>query len=417
MRDCLAVILGGGRGTRLFPLTRERSKPAVPLAGKYRLIDIPLSNCINSGLKRIFVLTQYNSESLNNHVGQAYKFDAFTQGFVTILAAEQTDEGGEWFQGTADAVRQSMRHLKSHPSKEVLILSGDQLYQMDYKVLADTHRNNRAQVTVGVIPVAREQTSGFGILKVDARGRIVHFEEKPGPERLDDLESDIPGYGRGFLASMGIYLFERDYLEKAVSDPSLVDFGRHVVPRAIGTTQVQAHVFRGYWEDVGTIASYYQAGLALTEPIPPFDFHDANRPVFTRPRFLPATRIEGCTLHAALVSEGCILMGAEIHRSIVGIRSRIGQGTRVKDSLVIGADYYESLAEIERAQARGVPPMGIGRDCVIQGAIVDKNARIGNGVRISNEGRIQEADGQGYYIREGIVIVPKGAAIPDGTVI
>ncbi len=417
MRDCLAVILGGGRGTRLFPLTRERSKPAVPIAGKYRLIDIPLSNCINSGLKRIFVLTQYNSESLNNHVGQAYKFDAFTHGFVTILAAEQTDEGGEWFQGTADAVRQSMRHLKSHPSREVLILSGDQLYQMDYNVLADTHRNNRAQVTVGVIPVPREQTAGFGILKVDARGRIVHFEEKPGPDRLDDLESEIPGYGRGFLASMGIYMFERDYLEKVVSDPSLVDFGRHVVPRAIGTTQVQAHVFRGYWEDVGTIASYYQAGLALTEPIPPFDFHDANRPVFTRPRFLPATRIEGCTLHAALVSEGCILMGAEIQRSIVGIRSRIGQGTRVKDALVIGADYYESLAEIDRAQARGVPPMGIGRDCVIQGAIVDKNARIGNGVRILNEGRVQEADGQGYYIREGIVIVPKGAAIPDGTVI
>lgn len=417
MRDCLAVILGGGRGTRLFPLTRERSKPAVPIAGKYRLIDIPLSNCINSGLKRIFVLTQYNSESLNNHVGQAYKFDAFTQGFVTILAAEQTDEGGEWFQGTADAVRQSMRHLKSHPSKEVLILSGDQLYQMDYNVLADTHRNNRAQVTVGVIPVPREQTSGFGILKVDSRGRIIHFEEKPGPERLDDLESDIPGYGRGFLASMGIYMFERDYLEKAVSDPALVDFGRHVVPRAIGTTQVQAHVFRGYWEDVGTIASYFDASLALTDPLPPFDFHDANRPVFTHARFLPATRVEGGTLQSALVSEGCILMGAEIRRSILGIRSRIGQGTRVKDSLVLGADYYETLEEIDRAHARGVPPIGIGRDCMIQRAIVDKNTRIGNGVRILNEGGVQEADGQGYYIREGIVIVPKGAAIPDGTTI
>ncbi len=417
MRDCLAVIMGGGRGTRLFPLTRERSKPAVPIAGKYRLVDIPLSNCINSGLKRIFVLTQYNSESLNNHVGQTYKFDAFTEGFVTILAAEQTDEGGEWFQGTADAVRQSMRHLKSHRSAEVLILAGDQLYQMDYGVLADTHRNNRAQVTVGVIPVAREQTSGFGILKVDARGRIVHFEEKPGPDRLDDLESDIPGYGRGFLASMGIYLFERNYLEKVVSDPALVDFGRHVVPRAIGTTQVQAHVFRGYWEDVGTIASYYQAGLALTASIPPFDFHDAKRPVFTHARFLPATRIEGCTLHAALVSEGCILMGAEIHRSIVGIRSRIGQGTSVKDSLLLGADAYESLEEIDRAQSRGEPAIGIGRDCVIQGAIVDKNARIGNGVRILNEARVQEADGVGYYIREGVVIVPKGAAIPDGTVI
>lgn len=417
MHDCLAVILGGGRGTRLFPLTRERSKPAVPIAGKYRLIDIPLSNCINSDLRRIFVLTQYNSESLNNHIGQAYKFDAFSPGFVTILAAEQTDEGGEWFQGTADAVRQSMRHLKSHPSREVLILSGDQLYQMDFRSLRDTHRNNRAQVTVGVIPVAREQTAGFGILKVDSRGRIVHFEEKPGPERLDFLESDIPGYGRGFLASMGIYMFERDFLEKALSDPALVDFGRHVIPRSIGNTQVQAHVFRGYWEDVGTIASYFNAGLELTQPIPPFDFYDASRPIYTQTRFLPATRIEGCTLNAALVSEGCILMAAEIQHSVIGIRSRIGQGTRIKDTLMLGADAYETLEEISRAQSRGVPPIGIGRDCLIQHAIIDKNARIGNGVRILNEARTEQADGPGHYIREGIVIVPKGASIPDGTVI
>jgi glucose-1-phosphate adenylyltransferase len=417
MHDCLAVILGGGRGTRLFPLTRERSKPAVPIAGKYRLIDIPLSNCINSDLRRIFVLTQYNSESLNNHVGQTYKFDAFSRGFVTILAAEQTDEGGEWFQGTADAVRQSMRHLRSHPSSEALILSGDQLYQMDFRTLRDTHRNNRAQVTVGVIPVAREQTSGFGILKVDAQGHIIHFEEKPGPERLHDLESDIPGYGRGFLASMGIYLFERGYLEKCISDPALVDFGRHVIPRAIGTAQVQAHVFRGYWEDVGTIASYFDAGLQLTRPLPPFDFHDATRPIYSRPRFLPATRIEGCTLNAALVSEGCILMGAEIQNSVIGIRSRIGQGTRLRDTLVLGADFYESLQDIDRAQARGVPPLGIGSDSVIQHAIIDKNTRIGRGVRILNEAGKEQADGPGYYIRDGIVIVPKGAAIPDGTVI
>jgi glucose-1-phosphate adenylyltransferase len=417
MHDCLAVILGGGRGTRLFPLTRERSKPAVPIAGKYRLIDIPLSNCINSDLRRIFVLTQYNSESLNNHIGQTYKFDAFSRGFVTILAAEQTDEGGEWFQGTADAVRQSMRHLRTHRSRDVLILSGDQLYQMDFRTLRDTHRNNRAQVTVGVIPVAREQTPGFGILKVDARGRIVHFEEKPGPERLEHLESDVPGHGRGFLASMGIYLFERDYLEKAISDPALVDFGRHVIPQAIGTTQVQAHVFRGYWEDVGTIASYFDAGIQLTRPLPPFDFHDANRPIYSRPRFLPSTRIEGCTLHAALVAEGCILMGAEIESSVIGIRSRIGQGTRLKDTLMLGADFYDSLEDIDRAQARGVPPTGIGADSVIQHAIIDKNARIGRGVRILNQQGIQHADGLGYYIREGIVIVPKGAAIPDGTAI
>ena len=417
MRDCLAVILGGGRGTRLFPLTRERSKPAVPLAGKYRLIDIPISNCINSELKRIFVLTQYNSESLNNHVGQTYKFDAFTQGFVTVLAAEQTDEGGEWFQGTADAVRQSMRHIKSHASDEVLILGGDQLYQMDFRVLAETHQNNRAQVTVGVIPVSREQTAGFGILKVDSRGRIVHFEEKPGPERLDDLESDIPGYGRGFLASMGIYLFERSYLEKVVSDPTLVDFGRHIIPKAIGTAQVQAHVFRGYWEDVGTIGSYFEAGLALTKSIPAFDFHDARRPIYTHARFLPATRIEGGTLQSVVISEGSILLGAEIRRSIIGIRSRIGQGTRVKDTLMLGADFYESLEQIDRAFAHGQPPIGIGSDAVIQRAIIDKNARIGRGVKILNEAGVQNADGPGWFIREGIVIVPKGASIPDGTVI
>ena len=417
MDDCLAVILGGGRGSRLFPLTKERSKPAVPLGGKYRLIDIPISNCINSDLRRIFVLTQYNSESLNNHIAQTYKFDVFSAGFVTVLAAEQTDEGGEWFQGTADAVRQSMRHLRSHRSSEVLILSGDSLFQMDLRQMRDTHRNNRAQATVSVIPVSREQTAGFGILKVDARGRIIHFEEKPGPERLDALESDIPGYGRGFLASMGNYLFDREYLEKVVSDPALVDFGRHVIPHAIGSAQVQAHVFRGYWEDVGTIASYFQAGLELTKPIPPFDFHDAARPIFTHPRFLPATRIEGCTLNAALVSEGCVLLAAEIERSVIGIRSRIGQGTKLRDVLMLGADAYQTLAEMDAAQARGVPPIGIGADAVIHHAIIDKNARIGRGVKILNEARVQEADGNGFYIREGIVIVPKGGVLPDGTVI
>jgi glucose-1-phosphate adenylyltransferase len=417
MDDCLGVILGGGRGSRLFPLTKERSKPAVPIAGKYRLIDIPLSNCINSNLRRIFVLTQYNSESLNNHVSQTYKFDVFSPGFVTILAAEQTDEGGEWFQGTADAVRQSMRHLRMHRSTDVLILSGDQLFQMDFRQLRDTHRNNRAQATVGVIPVAREQTAGFGILKIDSRGRIIHFEEKPGPERLDALESDIPGYGRGFLASMGNYLFEREYLEKVVSDPALVDFGRHVIPHAIGTAQVQAHIFRGYWEDVGTIASYFQAGLELTQPIPPFDFYDAGRPIFTHPRFLPATRIEGCTLNAALVSEGCVLLADHIERSLMGIRSRVGPGTKIRDVLMLGADAYETLAEIDTAQARGLPPIGIGGGSVIQRAIIDKNARIGRGVKILNEAGVQEADGKGYHIREGIVIIPKGGVIADGTVI
>jgi len=417
MNDCLAVILGGGRGTRLFPLTRQRSKPAVPIAGKYRLIDIPISNCLNSNLRRIFVLTQYNSESLNKHLSMTYKFDMFSSAFVSTLAAEQTDDSPEWFQGTADAVRQSTRHMRGHRSREVLILSGDQLYQMDFQKMADAHRRHVADATVAVLPVSAEQTAAFGILKVNRQGRIVHFEEKPKPERLSELESDIPGHGRGFLASMGIYMFSREALDKAMGDLALVDFGRHVIPKAIGEMRVQAHFHRGYWEDVGTIGSYYEANLQLCDPMPPFDFYDAAHPVYTHPRFLPATKVEGCHLRQALVSEGCILMGAEVERSVVGIRSRIGQGTHVRDSLVLGADYYESLEEIDRAHAKGLPPVGIGGDSVIERAIVDKNSRVGRGVRLVNEGGVQDKDGEGWYIRDGIVIVPKSGVIPDGTVI
>lgn len=417
MNDCLAVVLGGGRGSRLFPLTQKRSKPAVPIAGKYRLIDIPISNCINSNLRRIFVLTQYNSESLNKHVSQTYKFDVFSDAFVTILAAEQTEESAQWFQGTADAVRQVQVHLRSHRGREVLVLSGDQLYQMDFRQLRDTHRGHGADATVAVIPVSREQTRAFGIVKLDATGRIVHFEEKPGPERLDFLESDIPGHGRGWLASMGIYLFGREALEQSIAAPDLVDFGRHVIPRAIKEMRVQAHPFRGYWEDVGTIESYFHANLALTDRIPPFDFYDAAHPVFTGSRFLPATKVEGCTLRSSLVSEGCIVMAAEIERSVIGIRSRIGMGARLKEALVLGADFHETIAEIESAQARGVPPVGIGEGSVVQRAIVDKNARIGRGVRIVNEAGVREADGLGHFIRDGIVIIPKGGVVPDGTVI
>jgi glucose-1-phosphate adenylyltransferase len=305
----------------------------------------------------------------------------------------------------------------SHRSREVLILSGDQLYQMDYSKMLDTHRRHVADATVAVLPVSAEQTSGFGILKVNRQGRIVHFEEKPGPERLSELESEIPGYGKGFLASMGIYVFSREGLERAIADPALVDFGRHVIPKAIGELRVQAHIFRGYWEDVGTIRSYYDANLQLCDPMPPFDFYDAARPVYTHPRFLPASKVEGCVLKSALVSEGGILMGAEIERSVVGIRSRIGQGTQVRNSLVLGADYYESLEEIDRAQATGLPPVGIGQESVIERAIIDKNARVGRSVRIVNTQGASHADGEGYFIRDGIVIVPKGGIVPDGTVI
>jgi glucose-1-phosphate adenylyltransferase len=417
MDDVLAVILGGGRGSRLFPLTLHRSKPAVPIAGKYRLIDIPVSNCLNSNLRQIFVLTQYNSESLNKHLNSTYKFDIFSSGFVTVLAAEQTEESPEWFQGTADAVRQSLRHLRAQGFRDALILSGDQLYQMDYRKMLETHRRHVADATVAVTPVTAEQAPAFGILKMNRQGRIVHFEEKPGPERLDDLVSHLPSIGPTFLASMGIYLFGREALERSLKDPALVDFGRHVIPHALGEMRVHAHPYRGYWEDVGTIASYYHANLALCQPVPPFDFYEASRPVYTHPRFLPATKVEHCVVTSALISEGSIVVGAQVERSLIGIRSRIGRGTQIRESLILGADYYETLDEIERANARGLPPLGIGADTVIEKAIVDKNARIGKGVRIVNQAQERERDGIGYYIRDGIVVVPKEAIIPVGTVI
>ena len=417
MKDVLAVILGGGRGTRLHPLTLHRSKPAVPIAGKYRIIDIPISNCLNSDLRRIFVLTQYNSESLNKHIGLTYKFDLFSSAFVSVLAAEQTEESGDWFQGTADAVRQNKRHFANHEFRDVLILAGDQLYHMDFARMLETHRRHVADVTVAVTPVHTEQATGFGILKMNGLGRITHFEEKPPAERLPSLVSEIPALGPGLIASMGIYIFKGEALEAALKNPALVDFGRHVIPDALARARVQAHVHRGYWEDVGTIRSYYQANLALCQPVPPFDFYEASRPVYTHPRFLPASKVESCVVTNSLLSEGCIVVGAQIERSVVGIRSRIGRGAQVRESLILGADYYQTLDELERGAGRGTPPIGVGEDSVVTGAILDKNARIGRGVRIVNEAKVQEKDGEGYYIREGIVLVPKNGVIPDGSVI
>jgi glucose-1-phosphate adenylyltransferase len=413
----VGIILGGGRGTRLHPLTMRRSKPAVPIGGKYRLVDIPISNCLNSGLRRIFLLTQFNSESLNKHVALTYKFDMFSSGFVTLLAAEQTEESPDCFQGTADAVRRSLHHLRSHAYREALILSGDQLYQMDFRRMLETHRRHVADATVAVTPIAAEQASAFGVVKVNRQGRIVQFEEKPGPERLPDLVSELPGAGPTLLASMGIYVFGREALERVLADASLVDFGRNVIPDAVPRIRVHAHVHRGYWEDVGTIRSYYHANLALCQAVPPFDFYDAARPVYTHPRFLPASKVERCTLANALVSEGCILVDAEVRHGLVGIRSRIDRGVRIEDSLVLGADYYETADEAERSRGRGLPPIGIGPDSVLRGVIVDKNARIGRGVRILNESGDLERDGPGYFIREGIVVVPKNGVVPDGTVI
>ena len=417
MKDVLAVILGGGRGTRLHPLTLHRSKPAVPIAGKYRLIDIPISNCLNSDLRRIFVLTQYNSESLNKHIGLTYKFDLFSSAFVSVLAAEQTEESGDWFQGTADAVRQNKRHFANHEFRDVLILAGDQLYHMDFARMLETHRRQVADVTVAVTPVPSDQATGFGILKMNGLGRITHFEEKPPAERLPQLVSEIPAIGSGLIASMGIYLFKREALEAALKTPALVDFGRHVIPDALSRSRVQAHVHRGYWEDVGTIRSYFHANLALCQPVPPFDFYEASRPVYTHPRFLPASKVESCVVTNSLLSEGCIVVGAQIERSVIGIRSRIGRGAQVRESLILGADYYETLDELDRGSGRGAPPIGVGEDSIVAGAILDKNARIGRGVRILNEAGVQEKEGDGYYIREGIVLVPKNGVIPDGTVI
>ncbi len=417
MNDVLALILGGGRGTRLFPLTLHRSKPAVPIAGKYRLVDIPISNCLNSDVRRMFVLTQYNSESLNKHISLTYKFDLFTNSFVNVLAAEQTEDSPEWFQGTADAVRQVMRHLEDHHSREVLILSGDQLYQMDYRKMLDTHRRNVADVTIAVTPVPAEQTSGFGILKMNRQGRITHFDEKPPAERLGGLASEISGTGPGYLASMGIYMFNREVLVKALSSPEEIDFGRHVIPNILPRFRVQAHIHRGYWEDVGTIRSYYEANLALCQPVPPFNFYEPLRPIYTHPRFVPATKIENCTLRNALVCDGCVVVSAQVARSVVGIRTLIGANTVVEDSLLLGADAYETPEETERAAERGLPPMGIGSDCLVRNAIVDKNARIGRGVRIANESGVASADGPGWYVRDSIVVVPKGGVVPDDTVI
>jgi glucose-1-phosphate adenylyltransferase len=417
MEDVVAVILGGGRGTRLFPLTQHRSKPAVPIAGTYRLIDVAVSNCLHADVRRIFVLTQYQSESLNSHIGDTYKFDMFSSGFVEVLAAEQTEQSSQWFQGTADAVRRVARHLDPEPYDQLLILGGDQLYRMDFRDMLRVHRESRADATVAIKAVPAEQTSGFGIMKVAPDGRIVHFEEKPTADRLPDLESRLPGQAEaGYLASMGIYVFSRRALHEALSTEKHIDFGRHVIPAMLSRMRVQAYLFDGYWEDVGSIKSYYEANLALTQPEPSFSFYHPRCPIFTQPRFLAPTKAQSCRIRDALIADGCFIEGADIESSVLGIRSRIGDGVKLRRSLILGADWYESLRDMKALPA-GKPPVGIGAGSIIDGAIIDKNARIGRNVRIVNESRVHERDASHHYIREGIVIVPKGSVVPDGTVI
>ena len=418
MRNVIGVILGGGQGSRLFPLTQIRSKPAVPIGGKYRLIDIPISNCIHSGVDKMFVLTQFNSASLNRHVSATYRFDSFSGGFVEILAAEQTMEDTDWYQGTADAVRKQLRRIHSRRGNEVLILSGDHLYRMDYRSFVGEHRQRHADVSIAVKPVRREEASGLGILKVDAEGRIVTFCEKPTTDaELDDLElKEAPGEDpeARFLASMGIYVFEPQVLTSLLIGDQQDDFGRHIIPAAIEKLNVFSHTFDGYWADIGTISAFYRANLELTEVEPRFSFYQPDAPIFTHQRYLAGSRLLGCRVDRGIVSEGCTLIESEVEQSVIGVRTMMGPGVRIYQSVVMGADVHESDTDRTRNAERGVPNIGIGAGSTIHRAIIDKNARIGAGVIISNDARVEEADGEGYHIREGIVVVPKDAVIPDG---
>ena len=427
-RKLLAVILGGGAGTRLFPLTQQRSKPAVPLGGKYRLVDIAISNCINSDVLRMFVLTQYNSASLNRHIAQTYRFSHFSDGFVEILAAEQTPTSPHWFQGTADAVRQVLPHISDWGIDTLLILSGDHLYRMDYREFLARHHESDADVTVSVIPATATAAEDFGLLKTDAEGRIIEFKEKPKGAELESMRVDTTSLGlsveeaaaRPFLASMGIYVFKYDRLERLLAeDSSWIDFGREVIPGAIKSGKVQAFLFNGYWEDIGTISAFYKANLDLASKIPKFNLFDAEAPVYTRARYLPPSKIEHSEIRDSIMSEGCIVSGATISNSLVGLRSRVSKGVHIDASFMMGADYYQSFEEMRADLSAGLPRLGIGENTVIKRAIIDKDARIGSNARLLNESGLQEADAPdgSYFIREGIIIVPKNAVIKDGTII
>src|SRR5499433_1863393 len=423
----LALILGGGAGQRLFPLTKQRAKPAVPLGGKYRLIDIPVSNCINSDLVRIFILTQYNSASLNSHIARTYRFSRFTSGFVEILAAEITPERPDWFQGTADAVRQSLHHLDNYRGDTILVLSGDHLYRMDYRDFISRHVETGADVTVSLTTARSEEASEFGLVKIDDTGRVIEFSEKPKGEALDRMRGDTTVLGlspeeaerRPFLASMGIYVFHKEVLRRLLLEemPEAVDFGKEIIPEALTRYNVQAHLFDGYWEDIGTIGAFYRANIEMTLPLPPFNVFDAEAPMYTRPRYLPGSKLLDCHIQSSIITEGCILNGATLKDSVIGIRSRIDHGSRLEGVLMMGADFYQTLDELQGDVNRGHPRIGVGSNCFIRRAIIDKNARIGAGVQIQNESGRQNYEGDGFCIRDGVVIIPKNGLIHDGTVI
>ncbi|KZR81156.1 Glucose-1-phosphate adenylyltransferase [Prochlorococcus marinus str. MIT 1342] len=431
MKRVLAIILGGGAGTRLYPLTKMRAKPAVPLAGKYRLIDIPISNCINSSINKMYVLTQFNSASLNRHLGQSYNLSAaFGQGFVEVLAAQQTPESPSWFEGTADAVRKYQWLFQEWDVDEYLILSGDQLYRMDYSLFVEHHRRSGADLTVAALPVDAEQAEGFGLMRTDSDGNIQEFREKPKGESLKAMAVDTSRFGlsaesaknKPYLASMGIYVFSRatlfDLLHK---NPSHKDFGKEVIPEALARgDRLQSYVFDEYWEDIGTIGAFYEANLALTQqPNPPFSFYDEKFPIYTRPRYLPPTKLVDAQITESIIGEGSILKSCSIHHCVLGVRSRVESDVVLQDSLVMGSDFYESSEERTLLRQGGGIPLGVGQGTTVKGAILDKNTRIGNNVTIVNKDHVEEADraDEGFYIRNGIVVVVKNATISDGTVI
>jgi len=429
MQNVLAIILGGGRGERLYPLTKQRAKPALPLAGKYRLIDIPVSNCINSGMMRIYVLTQFNSASLNQHISNAYRFYPFMKGFVEVLAAQQTPASPDWFQGTADAVRKTLWVMESLKVEDYLILSGDHLYRMDYRPFLKHHRQTRADVTIAITPVQESRASSFGLMKIDGYGRVIDFKEKPTGDTLAGMKVDTraAGFDEGsaartpFLASMGIYIFKKSALVELLRQhPQQTDFGKHIIPTAIGEYSVQSYVFRGYWEDIGTIETFFHSNLALVKhPHPAFSFYDEEFPIFTRPRFLPPSKILDSRIENSMICDGCIVRSSSVINSVVGVRTRLEEKTSLENVLLMGADDFQSDAERAADIAKGIPAVGIGANTVIRNAIVDKNTRIGRNVKIINKDNVQnvERESEGYWIRSGIIVVIKGTVIPDGTVI
>jgi glucose-1-phosphate adenylyltransferase len=431
VKRVLAIILGGGAGTRLYPLTKLRAKPAVPLASKYRLIDIPVSNCINSEIYKIYVLTQFNSASLNRHLARSYTFSGFSEGFVEVLAAQQTPENPNWFQGTADAVRQYLHLLQDWDVDEYIILSGDHLYRMDYRDFVNRHRETNADITISVVPMDDRRASDFGLMKIDHEGRVNSFSEKPKGDALQAMRVDTTVLGltheeaqqSPYIASMGIYVFKRDVLVKLLRESlERTDFGKEIIPASAEHYNVQAYLFNGYWEDIGTIEAFYNANMALTrQPYPPFSFYDEKAPIYTRPRYLPPTKMLDCQIKESIIAEGCILKDCTVSHSVLGVRSRIESGCIIEDTMIMGADYYQNIQERrEHLEIEGDRvPLGIGKDSTIRRAIIDKNARIGSNVQIINKDHVQEAEREnlGFFIRSGIVVVLKGATIPDGMVI